>query len=60
MKSKFHGMNVEIILEETEDFKTAIDFAQPDDIVIIFFDKAEHLIDIIKIKLQKLNLKLNC
>lgn len=49
-------MNVEIILEETEDFKTAIDFAQPDDIVIIFFDKAEHLIDIIKIKLQKLNL----
>ena len=46
-------MNVEIILEETEDFKTAIDFAQPDDIVIIFFDKAEHLIDIIKNKVAE-------
>ena len=53
LKSKIHGLNVEIILEETAAFKTALDFAQPDDIVIVFFDKAEPLIDIIKNKIAE-------
>lgn len=53
MKSKFNLMNVEKILDEEEAFKTALDFAQPEDIVIIFFDKHEQLIEIIRNKIEE-------
>jgi len=51
LTSSFHKMNMEIVLEETEAFKTALDFAEPEDIVIVFFDQAEALIDIMRSKI---------
>ena len=57
LRSKFNSMNVKKILEEKEAFKTALDFAKPKDIVIIFFDKPEPLIDIIKNKINEIKLE---
>jgi len=54
-KSDFNMMNLRIILEETEAFKAALDFAKPGDIVIIFFEKDEPLIEIIKSRIHETN-----
>ena len=52
--SKFHKMNMEKVLEETKAFKTALDFAEPEDIVIVFFDKYEPLIDIMRSRIDEI------
>jgi len=53
-KSKIHNMNITKILKEKDAFKTALDFAKPGDIVIIFFEKQlEPLIDIINNKIEE-------
>lgn len=54
-RSVFNMMNLRIILEETEAFKAALDFAKPGDIVIIFFEKDEPLIEIIKSRIHETN-----
>ncbi|WP_088225459.1 Mur ligase family protein [Desulfosporosinus sp. FKB] len=48
LAAKFPKQNVLKILEETEAFKAALEQAEPEDIVIIFFEKSEPLIDIIE------------
>lgn len=50
LNSKFYRGNMEKILDEAEAFKTALDFAEPEDIVIIFFEKSESLLEIMKSK----------
>ena len=53
-KSKHHNMNIKKVLNEKEAFKSALDFAKPRDIVIIFFEKyLEPLIDIINNKIEE-------
>ncbi|MBC8063110.1 MAG: cyanophycin synthetase [Clostridiaceae bacterium] len=54
LKSKFLNMNMEKVLEEAEAFKTALDFAEYGDIVIVFFEKSEPLVDIMKNKIDKI------
>ncbi|TGE31659.1 cyanophycin synthetase [Desulfosporosinus sp. Sb-LF] len=56
MASKFHSKNIRKIPEETEAFKAALDLADPEDIVIVFFEKSEPLIDIMRSKLDETNL----
>lgn len=47
--TKFNVMNVKKILNEVEAFNAALDFGEPGDIIIIFFDnQTEPLINIIK------------
>ena len=53
LKANFHSMNVEKVLVEAKAFKMALDFAEPEDIIIVFFDKPELLIDIMKSKLDE-------
>lgn len=53
LSSKFPSMNLKKVLEETEAFKVALDFAGPEDIVIVFFEKQEPLIDIIERKVRE-------
>ncbi len=50
LTSKFHRMNMEKISEETEAFKAALDLAEPDDIVVVFFEHSEPLIEIMRSK----------
>jgi len=53
LTSKFHRNNLQKILEETEAFKAALDLAEPEDIVIVFFEHSEHLIEIMKSKIDE-------
>lgn len=55
LKTKFKKINVKIILEEKEAFKAALNFAKPGDIVLIFFEKAEPLIEIMESKIYTKN-----
>ncbi len=55
--SNFHCNNMKKVLKETEAFKVALDFAKPGDILIIFFEKLEPLIDIIRNKIVETNCK---
>ncbi|MGC7871997.1 cyanophycin synthetase family protein [Desulfosporosinus sp. SYSU MS00001] len=48
LATKFSKQNVLKILEETEAFEAALKRAEPEDVVIIFFEKSEPLIDIIE------------
>lgn len=59
LTSKFPRNNLRIISEETEAFKAALDLAEPEDIVIVFFEKSEPLIDIMssKIKVNEMKFK---
>ena len=59
LMSKFNKINVEKVLDETKAFKTALDVAEVDDIVIVFFDKEEPLIDVMKKKLINKCMKLH-
>ena len=54
LKSKLNSSNIKIVLEETEAFKNALDFANPGDIVVMFFEKYEPIIEIVKSKLEKI------
>ena len=55
LSSKFNKLNARKILEETIAFKMALDFAEPGDIVIIFFDKdLKPLIDIMNNKTDEI------
>jgi len=55
LSSKFNKMNVEKILDEKIAFKMALDFAQPEDVVIIFFDsQLQPLIDIMNNKTNEI------
>jgi len=51
--SKFDSKRIKKVLLETEAFKAALDFAKPGDIVIIFFEKLEPLVDIIRDKIEQ-------
>ncbi|MBU3181099.1 Mur ligase family protein [Clostridium psychrophilum] len=50
LKSNFHGMKIKKVLDEAEAFKNALNLAEPGDLIIIFFEKAEPLIEIMKIR----------
>ncbi|MBU3183850.1 cyanophycin synthetase [Clostridium estertheticum] len=50
LKSNFNIINIKKILEEKEAFKMALDIAKPGDIVIVFFEKDEPLLEIIRSK----------
>jgi cyanophycin synthetase len=50
LSAKLPSISIKKILEETEAFKAALDFAGPEDIVIVFFEKQEPLIEIIEKK----------
>ena len=56
LSAKFPSINIRKILEETEALKAALDFAGPEDIVIVFFEKQEPLIDIIEKKVMETQL----
>lgn len=47
LSAEFDNEKVEIILEEKEALRTAIDNAKPGDIIIIFFEKYEPLLDLV-------------
>ncbi|MBX4258792.1 cyanophycin synthetase [Clostridium estertheticum] len=53
LKSNFNIINIKKVLDEKEAFIEALGIAQPGDIVIIFFEKYEPLIEIIKSKIHK-------
>ena len=53
LTSKFRRINIKIIPDETEVFKAALDLAEPEDIVIVFFEKSEPLIDIMRSKVDE-------
>ncbi|MBU3157654.1 cyanophycin synthetase [Clostridium estertheticum] len=53
LKSNFNIINIKKVLDEKEAFKTALGIASPGDIVIIFFDKYEPIIEIIKSEIYK-------
>lgn len=57
LASTFHRMNIRIIPDETEAFNAALDLAEPDDIVIVFFEKSEPLIDIMRSKLNEIRIE---
>ncbi|NNU75946.1 cyanophycin synthetase [Clostridium estertheticum] len=50
LKSNFNIINIKKILEEKEAFKMALDIAKPGDMVIVFFEKDEPLLEIIRSK----------
>jgi len=50
LTSKFNSMNLRKISKETEAFNAALDLAELEDIVIVFFEKLEPLIEIIRSK----------
>ncbi|MCO5388039.1 MAG: cyanophycin synthetase [Desulfosporosinus sp.] len=53
LTSKFNSMNIRKISEETEAFKAALDLAEPEDIVIVFFEQSEPLVEIMRRKLDE-------
>ena len=53
LTSKFNIMNIEKVLNETEAFKRALDIAKSGDVVIIFFDKPDPLMDVMKNKIEE-------
>ncbi|MBU3177544.1 cyanophycin synthetase [Clostridium estertheticum] len=53
LKSNFNIINIKKVLDEKEAFIEALGIAQSGDIVIIFFEKYEPLIEIIKSKIHK-------
>ncbi len=54
LASNFNGLNVSKIAEETEAFKAALELAEPEDIVIVFFEKSEPLINIMRSKIDEM------
>lgn len=56
LTANFPIINIKKVLEETEALKVALDFARPEDIVIVFFEKQEPLIDIIERKVKETQL----
>jgi len=48
----FNILNIEKVLEETQAFKTALDFAEPEDIIVVFIEHPEPFIEIIKDKID--------
>ena len=55
LTSRFNSNNMHKVLEETEAFKMALDLAEPEDIVIVFFDQSEALIDIMRSKIAEID-----
>jgi cyanophycin synthetase len=53
LKSGFHSMNIKKVLAETKAFEAALDFAGPEDIVIVFFEKSEPLIQVMERKVNE-------
>lgn len=48
LKSKFNSINIKKVLSETKAFEAALNFAGPEDIIIVFFEKSEPLIEIME------------
>lgn len=48
LSSNFPSVNLQIILDEEEAFKAALDVAKPEDIAIVFFEESAPLIEIMK------------
>lgn len=59
LNANFNSMNLKKVLEETKAFKMALDSAEPEDTVIIFFDKYEPLIDIMRGKINEMKSEIN-
>ena len=57
LTSNFHSMNIEKVLDETEAFKRALDFAEPGDILIVFIEKPETFTSIMRNKIDEMKLK---
>ena len=53
LNSRFNSMNIKKILAEAKAFEAALDFAEPEDIVIVFFEKSEPLIEIMEKRINK-------
>lgn len=54
LSSKFDSRNINKVLLEKEAFKAALDFAESGDIVIIFFEKVDPLIEVIRDKIDNI------
>jgi cyanophycin synthetase len=52
MTSNFNSNNMEIILDEVEALNKAIDNANPGDLVIVFFEEYEPLLNLVKEKIK--------
>lgn len=54
LSSKFNKLNMRKISTETKAFIAALDLAEPEDIVIVFFEKSEPLIDIMRSRIDEM------
>lgn len=54
LSSKFDSRNINKVLLEKEAFKAALDFAESGDIVIIFFEKIDPLIEVVRDKIDNI------
>ncbi|MCM8709704.1 cyanophycin synthetase [Clostridium sp. SYSU_GA19001] len=52
LSSKFNPKNIEIILNEAEALNKAIESSRPGDLIIIFFEKYEPLVDLVREKIR--------
>lgn len=57
LTSTFQRKDIRIIPDETEAFKAALDLAKPEDIVIVFFEKSEPLIDIMRREINEIKIE---
>jgi len=53
LKSEFNIMNIKKVLSETKAFEAALNFAEPEDIVIVFFEESEPLIEIMERRVKQ-------
>ncbi|MCR1935617.1 cyanophycin synthetase [Clostridium tepidum] len=53
LEAGFKNSNISIVLDEEEALKKAIDFSQPGDLVIMFFEEFEPAANIVKEKIKK-------
>ena len=54
LKSNFNSANIKKVSLETEAFKAALDFAKPNDIIIIFIENPKPFIEIMREKSKKI------
>ncbi len=53
LETGFKNSNISIVLDEEEALKKAIDFSEPGDLVIMFFEEFEPAANIVKEKIKK-------
>jgi cyanophycin synthetase len=53
--SGFNNKNVEVILDEKDAFLKALENSKYGDVIIVFFEEYEQLVDIVKLKLESIS-----